>query len=376
MQFEPATFAAYDEPVPPGGATPASPYDPTDAVYAAARLLCANGASGGADLAGAVYAYNHSAAYVAQVLALAQSYAGRPPGRRRATAGWRRGGRGGRRRGVGTGADRHARTSGAVRPRGSASTARASSRPPTARPACHCRGWRRTSTTPRPRWPRASPLLPGDLVFFGGGPGAIDHVGLFVGIVGGQDVMVDAPSPGADVRAEYFPGTAGAPSGHCASSVRRGRSERTTPASLPLPRAGVAVSPCLSSHDAIVSTMHLRDADYEDLLALRTGLRRFLRWSDQQAEAAGLTPAQHQLCWPIRGHSRPPGADGRRGGRLSAAAPPQRGWPRGPCRERRSDPAGRDPEDHRVVRLQLTARAANGSRPSRRCTWKSSSAWH
>ena len=75
MQFEPDTFASYDEPVPPGGATPPSPYDPTDAVYAAARLLCADGASGGADLSGAVYAYNHSAAYVAQVLALAQSYA-------------------------------------------------------------------------------------------------------------------------------------------------------------------------------------------------------------------------------------------------------------------------------------------------------------
>ena len=43
MQFEPATFADYDEPVPPGGATPPSPYDPTDAVYAAARLLCADG---------------------------------------------------------------------------------------------------------------------------------------------------------------------------------------------------------------------------------------------------------------------------------------------------------------------------------------------
>ncbi len=75
MQFEPATFAAYDEPVPPGGATPPSPYDPTDAVYAAARLLCANGGAGGADLSGAVYDYNHSAAYVAQVLALAQTYA-------------------------------------------------------------------------------------------------------------------------------------------------------------------------------------------------------------------------------------------------------------------------------------------------------------
>ena len=64
MQFEPATFAEYDEPIPPGGAIPPSPYDPTDAVYAAARLLCANGGAGGADVSGAVYAYNHSAAYV------------------------------------------------------------------------------------------------------------------------------------------------------------------------------------------------------------------------------------------------------------------------------------------------------------------------
>ena len=61
-----------------------------------------------------------------------------------------------------------------------------------------------------PKVAAGSPLLPGDLVFFGSGPGGIDHVGLFVGSVEGQDVMVDAPSTGADVRAEYFPGTAGA----------------------------------------------------------------------------------------------------------------------------------------------------------------------
>ena len=49
--------------------------------------------------------------------------------------------------------------------------------------------------------------------------------------------------------------------------------------------------------------MRLTDADYEDLLTLRTGLRRFLRWSEQQAEEAGLTPAQHQLLLAIRGHT-------------------------------------------------------------------------
>ena len=79
MQFLPATFAAYDEPVPAGGAVPPSPYDPADAVYAAARLLCANGASGGTDIVAAVYAYNHSASYVARVLTLAQSLAGAEP---------------------------------------------------------------------------------------------------------------------------------------------------------------------------------------------------------------------------------------------------------------------------------------------------------
>jgi hypothetical protein len=49
-------------------------YDPHDAIPAAARYLCAAGARGGRDLPGAVFAYNHSAAYVAQVLAIARRY--------------------------------------------------------------------------------------------------------------------------------------------------------------------------------------------------------------------------------------------------------------------------------------------------------------
>jgi len=53
--------------------------------------------------------------------------------------------------------------------------------------------------------------------------------------------------------------------------------------------------------------MDLSDVDYEQLLALRTGLRRFLRWSEEQAKAAGLTPAQHQLLLAVRGHSHPEG---------------------------------------------------------------------
>jgi hypothetical protein len=51
----------------------------------------------------------------------------------------------------------------------------------------------------------------------------------------------------------------------------------------------------------------LDQQDYERLLAFRTGLRRFLYWSAQQAEAAGITPAQHQLLLAVRGHPDPRG---------------------------------------------------------------------
>jgi hypothetical protein len=49
-------------------------YDPADAIPAAARYLCAAGAHRGRDLRGALFVYNHSRAYVAQVLAVARRY--------------------------------------------------------------------------------------------------------------------------------------------------------------------------------------------------------------------------------------------------------------------------------------------------------------
>jgi DNA-binding MarR family transcriptional regulator len=54
-------------------------------------------------------------------------------------------------------------------------------------------------------------------------------------------------------------------------------------------------------------TRDLDDADYRRLLQFRIGLRRFLHWSEEQAEKAGLTPAQHQLLLAIRGHEGEPG---------------------------------------------------------------------
>jgi cell wall-associated NlpC family hydrolase len=82
MQFEPATFAAYDHPVgadraanPAGSPVPPSIWNLSDSIWAAARYLCANGGGAPATLANAVFAYNHSASYVAKVLSLAASYA-------------------------------------------------------------------------------------------------------------------------------------------------------------------------------------------------------------------------------------------------------------------------------------------------------------
>jgi DNA-binding MarR family transcriptional regulator len=46
----------------------------------------------------------------------------------------------------------------------------------------------------------------------------------------------------------------------------------------------------------------LSAGDYRRLLEFRDGLRRFLRWSESQAIAVGLTPAQHQLLLAIKGH--------------------------------------------------------------------------
>jgi DNA-binding MarR family transcriptional regulator len=46
----------------------------------------------------------------------------------------------------------------------------------------------------------------------------------------------------------------------------------------------------------------LTSEDYENLLAFRTSLRRFLHWSQTQARGVGMTPAHHQLLLAIKGH--------------------------------------------------------------------------
>jgi DNA-binding MarR family transcriptional regulator len=54
---------------------------------------------------------------------------------------------------------------------------------------------------------------------------------------------------------------------------------------------------------ARIGDARIDQADLERLLGFRDGLRRFLRWSEDQAKAVGLTAAQHQLLLAIHGHA-------------------------------------------------------------------------
>ena len=226
MQFEPATFARYDRPVPPGGADPPSPYDPTDATFAAARMLCANGAGGAAGPGRGD----------------GQRGTGRPAGPRLGCAGpswptttrpptstrsshWPRPWRPKvvRRQGR----QRQERLSGQV----ALAFALAQIGTPyrwgaeAAGAGFDCSGLTQAAWAAAgieiPRvaaqqfqagsvLPPSEPLAPGDLVFFAAPAGVVSHVGLYVGRWRGQAIMVDAPHPGADVRLEPFPPTPGA----------------------------------------------------------------------------------------------------------------------------------------------------------------------
>jgi cell wall-associated NlpC family hydrolase len=215
LQFEPSTFGEYDLPLPVGGASPPSPYDPIDAAYAAARMLCANGADGGRDLPAAILAYNHSTAYVDAVLVVANRL------------------------------DQEVDTAGAGRqPAGMSPAAPVAVEHPAASVAVEyavaqigtpyrwggetpgvgfdCSGLAQAAWAaagvhlPRvaqdqfdagPLLPPGAALQPGDLVFFGPASGGVTHVGMVVDPAG---QMVDAPHTGAVVRLEPFPATVGA----------------------------------------------------------------------------------------------------------------------------------------------------------------------
>jgi len=187
MQFLPATFARYALPVPAGGAAPPSPYDPADAVWAAARLLCANGARDATDLPGAVFAYNHARWYVRDVLTLAAVFAATGTGADAAVAfalaqlgtPYRWGGEGPEQGGFDC--------SGLVQVAFAAA-------------GVHLPRTAQRQYDTGPHLAPGEPPLPGDLVFFGTSPTSVTHVGIVVS----PGLMVDAPHTGALVRVESY----------------------------------------------------------------------------------------------------------------------------------------------------------------------------
>jgi cell wall-associated NlpC family hydrolase len=183
MQFEPGTFAAYAT-VGPGGASPPTPYDPVDAVYTAATMLCRDGAGSPATLHQAVFDYNHEASYVDVVLTLALALGEDPTTSSRVAAAltfvadqlgtpYRWGGTG----------DGGFDCSGLVQ---AAERAAGIALPRVAQDQYDA----------GPQLPAGATVLPGDLLFFGSGPRGVDHVGIYVG----AGEMIDAPHTGAVVR--------------------------------------------------------------------------------------------------------------------------------------------------------------------------------
>ena len=86
------------------------------------------------------------------------------------------------------------------------------------------------------------------------------------------------------------PGTVGTPR---SGSTRSGRFRRAAP------RAG--------QNRGVSAPRPLSDRQFAELLAFRVALRRFLAWSEEAAEAVGVTATQHQLLIAVRGHPDPAG---------------------------------------------------------------------
>jgi hypothetical protein len=199
MQFLQATFDAVitRHPLPPGGASLPSRYNPRDAIYAAAYYLCDSGADHG-DLHAALYTYNHAAWYVQEVLTQAAKYAASmsPGGCLRAPApnpvaaaaisfacaqlGLPWGGNGPEHGDAGF--DCSGLTSAAYAAAGVTFPRTADAQ------------FRVGS-----RVPADQPLLPGDLVFYGT-MSYIHHVGLYIG----ANMMIDAPDFNQVVKIEPY----------------------------------------------------------------------------------------------------------------------------------------------------------------------------
>jgi len=185
MQFEPQTFAAYAT-VGPGGVSPASPYDPVDAVFTAAAMLCADGAGSASGLRAAVFAYNHDITYVNTVLTLSLAFAEDPTADVGVVAALSFAGRQ-----LGTPYLWGGTGPGGFDCSGLTQAAFARARVTLPRVA-------QDQFNAGPSLTLGATVQPGDLLFFGSGTAGVDHVGIYVG----SGLMVDAPHTGALVRVE------------------------------------------------------------------------------------------------------------------------------------------------------------------------------
>lgn len=193
MQFLAGTWSAYGVDADADGS--ADRWAAADAIYGAANYLRASGAP--AHLRDAIFAYNHSDAYVDEVLKWASLYEARPTS--------------------------------ALASTGAAQSAVSFALAQLGTPyhygaegpgAFDCSGLVQASyrtagvALPRtaqeqfdagPHLAPGTPVEPGDLVFFGAGPRTVGHVGIVVR----PGAMVDAPHTGAVVRVEPFPSRVG-----------------------------------------------------------------------------------------------------------------------------------------------------------------------
>jgi cell wall-associated NlpC family hydrolase len=176
----------------------ASVYDPADAVFTAANYLCRHGAARGADVAKAVFAYNHADWYVSKVLAVASAYAataGLPPGAPAsevvaAAVNFAYSQLGHPYRWGATGQEGYYDCSGLMQ-------------------SAYRAGGVQLPRTSREQWYAGArvvdlgDLQPGDLVFYATDltdPATIHHVGIYIG----AGNMIDAPHRGAVVRIGPF----------------------------------------------------------------------------------------------------------------------------------------------------------------------------
>jgi cell wall-associated NlpC family hydrolase len=190
MQFLAATWQTYG--IDADGNGTADRWDPVDAVFSAANYLRVSGAPN--NIPAAVYAYNHSQAYVNQVLGWATRYE----------------------------SEDQAPAAGTTTTSTAAQLAVAYALDQLGTPyrwggdgpgGFDCSGLTQAAYAaagidlPRtaqaqydagPAVPTGMPLQPGDLVFFGSSTGAVEHVGIVIG----NGEMVDAPHSGAVVRIE------------------------------------------------------------------------------------------------------------------------------------------------------------------------------